>query len=57
MNFVDILSDDITEYIEILKMVDSGLVSLPVTLINGLPRFHGGLEYQEIREVIDEMFR
>lgn len=52
--FLDILSDDMEEYNEILKMVDSGLVSLPITIINDLPRFHGGLEYQEIKNVIDK---
>lgn len=52
--FLDILSDDMEEYNEILRMVDSGLVSLPVTIINDLPRFHGGLEYQDIKDVIDK---
>ena len=52
--FLDILSDNVEEYNEILKMVDGGLVSLPITIINELPRFHGGLEYQEIKDVIEK---
>lgn len=54
VKFLDILSDDVEKYNDILKMVDSGLVTLPITLLNELPRFHGGLNYEEIKEIILE---
>ncbi|QNO13649.1 hypothetical protein HYG86_02130 [Alkalicella caledoniensis] len=53
IEFVDIFSDDVQEYSEILKMVDSGLVTLPITLVNNLPRFHGGLNYDDIKELLE----
>lgn len=52
VDFLDIFSDDVEEYSEILKMVDGGLVELPITLINSLPRFHGGLNYEDIKETL-----
>lgn len=52
--FLDVQSDDVSKFDEILMMVERGLVSLPITIINGLPRLHGSLEYEDIKDVLDK---
>lgn len=51
--FVDITTPDINEYPEIASIL--GRVRLPLTVINGKPRFHGGLSAEMIGQAINEI--
>jgi hypothetical protein len=48
--YVDAWSDEIMEYPQIVKILDK--VHLPLTVINGEPRFHGGFSFGMIAEAI-----
>lgn len=49
--FVDISTDEIDGYPKVKEILNK--VRLPLTVINGEPRFHGGLAPDRISEVID----
>ncbi|MFA5384017.1 MAG: hypothetical protein WC364_05040 [Eubacteriales bacterium] len=51
--FVDTSSDKIKDYPNIRKILDK--VRLPLTVINGQPRFHGGLSPEVINQSIDDI--
>ncbi len=48
--YVDIRSEEIMEYPEIVKILDQ--VRLPLTVINGEPKFHGGFNFGMIAEAV-----
>jgi hypothetical protein len=51
--FVDTSSDKIKDYPNIIEILDK--VRLPLTVINGQPRFHGGLSPEAINQSIDDI--
>lgn len=51
--FVDTSSDKIKDYPNIRKILNK--VRLPLTVINGDPRFHGGLSSEGINQSIDDI--
>jgi len=51
--FVDVSTDEISNYPEIEKILNR--VKLPLTVINGEPRFHGGLGVEMIVEAIKDI--
>lgn len=51
--FVDITTSDINEYPHVASIL--GRVRLPLTVINGEPRFHGGLSADMIGQAIKEV--
>lgn len=53
LGFVDILKDNLDEYPQVKEIM--GRFNPPLTVINGEPRFHGGLSVEMISEVIDEI--
>lgn len=53
LKFVDILKDSLDEYPQVKEIM--GRFNPPLTVINGEPRFHGGLSVDMISEVIDEI--
>ena len=44
--YVDVVSEQMKDYPDIQKIIDQ--VYLPLTVINGEPRFHGGLSVEKI---------
>lgn len=51
--FVDVTTPDIKEYPQVSSVLDR--VRLPLTVIDGQPRFHGGLSAEMIGQAIKEM--
>jgi len=50
--FIDVKTDKIKNYPEVEKILDR--VRLPLTVINGEPRFHGGLDQDLIIDAVKE---
>lgn len=53
VNFVDVSTDQINNYPKIMEILNR--VRLPLTVINGEPRFHGGLATDVIGDAVDGM--
>ncbi|MCG9968750.1 hypothetical protein L9W92_11935 [Pelotomaculum terephthalicicum JT] len=51
--YVDVQSKEMKNYPDITKILDR--VRLPLTVINGEPRFHGGFSIAMISEVVSEL--
>jgi len=51
--FVDVTTPDIKEYPQVASILSR--VRLPLTVINGQPRFHGGLSAEMIGEAVKEL--
>lgn len=51
--FIDIASDEIGSYPEIKEILNR--VRLPLTVINGAPRFHGGLAQDMIEDAVESL--
>ncbi|MDF9409641.1 hypothetical protein L7E55_14995 [Pelotomaculum isophthalicicum JI] len=51
--YVDVQSNEMENYPDITKILDR--VRLPLTVINGEPRFHGGFSKEMISEVVSEL--
>lgn len=49
-NYVDVQDDDMENYPDIKAMLNR--VRLPLTVLNGEPRFHGGLSVDKITDAI-----
>lgn len=50
--FIDVKTGEIKNYPEVEKILDR--VRLPLTVINGQPRFHGGLNQDMIVDAVKE---
>lgn len=48
--YIDVRSEELKEYPQVVKILDK--VRLPLTVINGEPRFHGGFSYLMISDAI-----
>ena len=53
--YVDTRSDEMLEYPQIEKMINN--IRLPLTVINGEPKFHGGFPFGMIAEAIDRLLK
>lgn len=57
LQFVDVLADNLDEHVAVKKALDTG-IGLPLTAINGEPRFYGGLStwqvFSEIKEILQK---
>ena len=53
LTFIDVLIDDLDKHPASKQALEDGL-DLPITVINGLARFYGGLSVQDIYEAIKE---
>ncbi|MDD3653101.1 MAG: hypothetical protein PHO01_02765 [Desulfotomaculaceae bacterium] len=51
--YVDVLSNDMKDYPEITAIMNR--VNLPLVVINGQPRFHGGISNEMISEAVSEL--
>lgn len=49
--FVDVSTDEIKSYPKVMEILNR--VRLPLTVVNGEPRFHGGLAADMISDAID----
>jgi len=52
-NYVDVQSDEMNNYPDISAILDR--VRLPLTVINGEPRFHGGFSNAMISEAVSDL--
>lgn len=53
VGFVDLLKDDLAPYPEVKKIM--GRFNPPLVVINGEPRFHGGLSLDVITQAVEEI--
>ena len=51
VKFVDVTSEELQDYPEIKEILDK--VRLPLTVINGKPKFHGGLAPDMIADAVE----
>lgn len=51
VSFVDVSTEEINNYPKIMQILNR--VRLPLTVINGEPRFHGGLASDVISDAVD----
>lgn len=51
--YVDALSEEIMDFPEVVKVTNQ--YRLPLTLLNGQPRFHGGLSFEKIAGAVAEL--
>jgi hypothetical protein len=51
VTFIDVISDEFENYPDIKEILDK--VRLPLTVINGKPRFHGGLAPDMITDAVE----
>ncbi|KJS14782.1 MAG: hypothetical protein VR69_15995 [Peptococcaceae bacterium BRH_c4b] len=49
--FVDVATEELKNYPKVAEILQR--VRLPLTVINGEPRFHGGLSSEMISDVVD----
>jgi len=49
--YVDVKSEEMNNYPEVIEILD--MYRLPITVINGEPRFHGWLSAKKTSEMID----
>lgn len=54
-NYVDVKTEKMKEYPEIIKVLPE--VRLPLTVINGKPKFHGGFSFDMIAGAISELLQ
>ncbi len=54
LQFIDVIEDNLDGYESVKKLLDTD-IALPVTAINGEPRFYGGLSVPMICEAVTEM--
>ena len=53
VKFIDTTSDEFADYPEIKEILNR--VRLPLTVINGAPRFHGGLAQDMIEDAVESL--
>ena len=53
--YVDTRSDEMLEYPQVEKMINK--IRLPLTVINGEPKFHGGFPFGMIAEAIYRLLK
>lgn len=51
--FVDVFSEEVMDFPDVLKVINQ--FRLPLTLLNGEPRFHGGLSIEKISAAVAEL--
>lgn len=51
VTFIDVISDEFENYPDIKEILEK--VRLPLTVINGKPRFHGGLAPDMITDAVE----
>lgn len=51
VTFIDVISDEFENYPDIKEILDK--VRLPLTVINGKPRYHGGLAPDMITDAVE----
>ncbi len=54
-SYVDVFSEEMKKYPDILKILDK--VRLPLIVLNGQPRFHGGFSLNMIAGAISGLLR
>jgi hypothetical protein len=52
-SFVDVQSDEIKNYPDIAAILSK--VNLPLIVIDGKPRFHGGITVSRIEKLVNEL--
>lgn len=57
VGFVDVLSQEMSSFAEVNSLIQSGKVKLPLVVINGRPRFHGGVSKPMIAQVVEMLLQ
>ena len=52
-SYTDIFSEEVHNYPDIVKILDK--VRLPLIVLNGKPRFHGGLSVKDVQPAIIQL--
>ncbi len=53
--YVDVQSSEMNNYPEIVEIMDR--VKLPLIVLNGQPRFHGGISKEMIAEAVSDLVK
>jgi hypothetical protein len=55
VEYVDLFGDDDSSFPEIRELLQQGLITAPVVLINGVPRIHGGIPSSLIKVEVEKI--
>ena len=55
VEYVDLFTDDESDFPEIRELLRHGAINTPVVLINGVPKIHGGIPYAVIKTEIEKV--
>lgn len=55
VEYIDLFGGDDSSFPEIRELLQQGLVSAPVVLINGVPRIHGGIPSSLIKVEVEKI--
>jgi hypothetical protein len=55
VEYIDLFSDEEESFAEIRDLLEQGLISAPVVIINGVPKMHGGIPSTLIKTEVEKI--
>ena len=55
VEYIDLFSDGEESFPEIRDLLDQGLISAPIVIINGVPKIHGGIPSALIKTEVEKI--
>ncbi len=55
VEYIDLFDDEDESFAEIRELLQQGLISAPVVLINGIPKIHGGIPSTLIKVEVEKI--
>jgi len=55
VEYIDLFSDEEESFPEIRDLLEQGLISAPVIIINGVPKMHGGIPSTLIKTEVEKI--
>jgi len=55
VEYIDLFSDEEESFPEIRELLDQGVISAPVVIINGVPKMHGGIPSTLIKTEVEKI--
>ncbi|MDA8388978.1 MAG: hypothetical protein M0Z58_10010 [Nitrospiraceae bacterium] len=55
VEYIDLFNDEGESFSEIRELLNQGIISAPVVLINGVPKIHGGIPSMLIKTEVEKI--
>ncbi|MDA8172400.1 MAG: hypothetical protein M0033_07585 [Nitrospiraceae bacterium] len=55
VEYIDLFNDESESFREIRELLNQGIISAPVVLINGVPKIHGGIPSMLIKTEVEKI--